>query len=476
MPTSILRAILLSAGIALVTALSGYPQAAAAGVEDLGLADLVATLLPSVVNITTTRYKEIKIPSGNAAIVQAAEPDQSLWYGSGFIVSTDGYVVTNKHVVHNGIKLMVTLNDGAQFPADLIGEAVCCDIAVVRIQANRPFVPVRLGDSHGLRQGDFVIAVGNPLDFNTTVTTGIISALNRDFHYTQFDNFIQTDAAINEGNSGGPLSNAKGEVIGVNSAFYTTATGTGNIGIGLAIPINDAKFLMSHMRDVGILRMKPAWLGARVQSLTSDLADAYHLPGPWGSIILEVPDGTPAAEAGLRIGDIITSFGNDFVSDSRALLRHILETVPGTTVTFGILRDNTRQMMPVTLTEVPEAGWWGTFLGEPGAPKPKLSAEATTNFGLQLAAITPQLRATYHLEGPQQGVVITGVAIGSAAANAKINAGTVILRVRNSVVTSPDDVLKAVDDERKQMNPSVPILLVERPGRRWVSLQFDRPS
>jgi S1-C subfamily serine protease len=133
-------------------------------------------------------------------------------------------------------------------------------------------------------------------------------------------------------------------------------------------------------------------------------------------------------------------------------------------------------MIPVTLTEVPEAGWWGTFLGEPGAPKPKLPAEATTKFGLQMAAITPQLRATYHLEGPQQGVVITGGVIGSAAANAKINAGTVILRVRNSVVTSPDDVLKAVDDERKQMNPSVPILLVEPPGRRWVSLQFDRPS
>jgi serine protease Do len=463
---------LLSVSLVFATALPTAPQAIASGFEDPGVADLVTNLLPSVLNITTTRYKDIKVPPGPAAIAQAAEPDQSLWYGSGFIVSTDGYVVTNKHVAHNGIKFMVTMHDGAQFPADLIGEAVCCDIAVLKIRANRPFVPVKLGDSSTLRQGDFVIAIGNPLGFDSTVTTGIVSALNRDFHFTQFDDYIQTDAAINEGNSGGPLFNAKGEVIGVNSALYTPGTNTGSIGIGLAIPINDTKFLVDHMRDGGMMRAKPAWLGVKIQSLTPDLADAYRLPGPWGSIVLKVPADTPAAQAGLRAGDIITSVGNNFVSDSRALLRSIVETMPGATVMLGVLRDGTQQMLPVTLTAVPNIELYGTFLSEPGTPKPALPPEATSNFGLQMAAITSELRAQFHLEGAEQGVVITGVAIGSEAANAKINAGTVILQVRNTPVTSREDVLKALENERKKIHAFVPMLLAEPTGLRWVSLQL----
>ena len=473
MRTSVLSAILLAAVVSLATAPPVVPQAAAAGVEDPGLADLVATLLPSVVNITTTRYKNIQIPSGDAVIAQAAEPDKSLWYGSGFIVSTDGYVVTNKHVVHNGINFQVTTSDGAQYPADLIGEAVCCDIAVIKIRANRPFVPVKMGDSNALRQGDFVIAIGNPLGFNGTVTTGIVSALNRDFHFTQFDDYIQTDAAINEGNSGGPMFNAKGEVVGVNSALYTTATSTGNIGIGLAIPINDAKFLVGHMREAEMMKMSPAYLGVQIQSLTPDLANAYGLPGPWGSIVLKVLDGTPAAKAKLHAGDIITSVGNDFVADSRALLRAIVQTMPGKTITLGVLRDGMPQTVHVTLTELPDYGLYGTFLSEPGAPKPELPPAATTNFGLRMATITPDLRAKFHINEQQQGVLITGVAIGSTAANAKINAGAVIVQVRDAAVASPDDVLNAVDGERKQMHPFVPILIQEPSGLRWVSLQFD---
>ena len=468
-----LSAILLAAIVSLATAPPLVPQAAAAGVEDTGLADLVATLLPSVVNITTTRYKDIQIPSGDAVIAEAAQPDKGLWYGSGFIISTDGYVLTNKHVVHNGIGFQVTVSDGAQYPADLIGEAMCCDIAILKIRENRPFVPVKMGDSNTLRQGDFVIAIGNPLGFNSTVTTGIVSALNRDFHFTQFDDYIQTDAAINEGNSGGPLFNAKGEVIGVNSALYTTATSTGSIGIGLAIPINDAKAIVSHMRNADMMRMRPAYLGVQAQSLTPELASAYGLPGPWGTIILKVLDGTPAAQAKLRPGDIITSVGNEFTADSRALLRDVAETIPGTTVMLGILRDGAQQTVPVTLTAVPDYALYGTFLGEPGAPKPDLPPLAKINFGLRMAAITPELRAKFHINEQQQGVLITGVAIGSAAANHKINAGSVIVQVRGRPVASPDDVVKAVGGEHNQMHRFVPMLIAEPAGLRWVSLEFD---
>jgi len=305
------------------------------------------------------------------------------------------------------------------------------------------------------------------------VTTGIISALNRDENFTEFDDYIQTDAAINEGNSGGPLVNAKGEVIGVDSALWTTTTSTGNIGIGFAIPINDAKFLVAHMRDVGVSKMKPGYLGAQVQSLTPELADTYGLQGPWGSIVIKVMDGGPAAAAGLSVGDIITSFGNGFAKDSRALMRHIVETMPGTTVVLGVLRAHKQQLVPVTLTELPANQSYGTFLGAPGVPKPELPPEATTNFGLQMAAITPELRAKYRLDPQQQGVVITAVGIGSAAANTNINAGAVIVRVRNVTVASPDDLVKAVDGERKQMQSFVPMLLAEPSGQRWVSLPLE---
>ncbi len=277
------RAVRLLAAVLLVFGLAAVSPADARGFADAGLPNLVATLMPSVVNITTTRYKDVQVPPGKSVMAEASEPDKSIWYGSGFIVSTDGIVVTNKHVVHNGVNFWVSMSDGLQYPADLIAEAMCCDIAVIKIRAARPFTPVKLGDSNAVRQGDSVIAIGNPLHHTSTVTTGIISALNRDLNFTPFDDYMQTDAAINEGNSGGPLFNADGEVIGINSSLYTTGTSIGNLGIGFAIPINDAKFIVTHMHEMQSGRLKPAWLGARVQSLTPDLAGAYGLPGPWGS-------------------------------------------------------------------------------------------------------------------------------------------------------------------------------------------------
>jgi serine protease Do len=466
-------AMLLSVGVMLTAALGLASPAAAAGMTNAELPTLVDTLLPSVVNITTTRYEAVKIPEGQSVMAQVAQPDKSIWFGTGFIVTTDGYVVTNKHVVHNGVSFKVTFSDGTQLPATLVAESCCADIAVLKIKGDRPFTPVKLGDSDTLRQGDFVIAIGNPLGFQSTVTTGIISALNRDFHFTQFDDYIQTDAAINEGNSGGPMFNAKGEVVGVNSALYTTATSTGNIGIGLAIPINDAKFIVTHIRQFQSGKLKPGYLGAQLQSLTPDLAAAYGLPGPWGSIVVGVTDGGPAAQAGLIPGDIITSFGTKFAADSRALMRDIAETAPGTTVELVVMRGGAEQTIPVTVAGLPAGQSYQTFLGQPGVPKPVLPPEARTNFGLELASITPDLRAKYQLGEQQQGVVITGVAIGSTAANAKIDAGSVIMLVRTTKVTSPDDVLKVVAEEREQNHPFVPMLIAERSGHRWVSLQLD---
>ena len=467
------RAVLVVAAVLMLDA-GIAPPTFSAGIPDPQVAALVTTLLPSCVNVTTLRYKEIQIVSGKTLLVQDPDPDKTRWFGSGFIISTDGLVVTNKHVVRNGIAYSVTFSDGRQLPADLVEEAAAYDIAVLRIRSTEKWTPLKLGDSDTLQRGDPVIAIGNPLGFQSTVTTGVISAVNRDEGFTEFDDYLQTDAAINQGNSGGPLFNWKGEVIGVNSALETANSTGGNIGIGFAIPINDAKFVVKHLLDKAAGKTwRPAWMGATVQTLTPDLAAAYGLPGPWGSVIAAVADGGPAAQAKLRRGDIITSMEGKELTDSRALMRAIVETGAGETVRVGIWRDGKQDYVPITLADLP-AGWsLPVFLGGAGNPKPDLPPEAFVNFGLQLSAITPDLRAKYKLDPNLQGVVISAVAIGSEAANRQVDAGAVILAVRDTTIATPEEVLTAVDRERQQKRSFVPVLLSVSGGLRWVPFPLN---
>ena len=464
----------LTAIAMLIVGSQAAPPTLAAGIPDPRVAELVATLLPSCVNVTTVRYKEIQLVAGKSVMVQDPDPDHQRWYGSGFIISTDGLVVTNKHVVRNGIAYSVTFADGRQLPADLVEEAAAYDLAVLKIRSSEKWVPVKLGDSDALRRGDPVIAVGNPLGYQSTVTAGIISALNRDEGFTEFDDYIQTDAAINEGNSGGPLFNWQGEVIAVNSALLTAGNTTGSIGIGLAIPINDAKFVVKHLLDRAAGKTwRPAWMGATVLSLTPDLATAYGLPKPWGSLIAAVADGGPAAQARLRRGDIITSMEGKELEDSRALMRAIVEAGAGETVHVGIWRDGKPDIVPVTLADLPPGWSLPVFLGGTGIPKPDLPPEAFVNFGLQLSAITPDLRGRFNLDPTVQGVVISAVAMGSEAANRQVDAGAVILAVRDTAVATPSEVLQAVDNERTQKRPFVPMLLSVSGGLRWVPFPLN---
>jgi serine protease Do len=458
----------------LMVGLPTAPPATAAGISDPQAIELVAKVLPSCVNIATTRYKRILIVHRESVLVQDPDPDKQRFSGSGFIISTDGLILTNKHVTRNGISYTVTFSDGRQLPADLIEEAVAFDIALLKIRSNETWTPVTLGDSDALRRGEPVIAIGNPLTYSSTVTTGVISAFNRDLGFTEFDDYLQTDAAINQGNSGGPLFNLKGEVIGVNSAIETTGTDTGNIGIGLAIPINDAKFLIKVLltRAAGNT-WHWAWMGATVQTLTPDLAAAYGLPGPWGSVVLAVGDGSPAAQAKLRKGDVIVSMDGKNLTDSRALMRAIVEAGAGETVKLGVWRDGRQDFIPVTLADMP-AGWsLPIFLGGAGNPKPELPPEASVNFGLQLSEITPDLRAKYKIDPNQNGAVVTAVALGSEAANRLVDIGAVILAVRDAAVTSPEEVLKALDNERQQKRSFVPVLLSVPGGLRMVPFPLN---
>ena len=467
-----LRGMLL-ATFATILATQLPTQSCAEGVVDPGIADLVATLVPGVVNISTTQYKTVQLLQGKAAMAQDAEPDKRFFYGSGFIVTPDGHAVTNKHVTHNSVSIWVTLSDGRQLPAELISEAIGLDIAVIKIRTDKPLPTVKLGDSDTVRQGELAIAIGNPLDFASTVTTGVISALNRDMGFTPFDDYMQTDAAINHGNSGGPLFNRKGEVIGVNSAIYTTGSDTGNVGIGLVIPINDAKFAVEHMHDARLGKGRLAWLGAQVVSLTPELAGAYDLPGPWGSIVVQVPEDTPAAKAQLRSGDIITTFDGKPVDDSRALMRAIVRAKPDNAVPLGVLREGRQMTVSVTLAELPPNQTYGTFLNDPATPKPDLPPEAFVDFGLLVRALTPELRARYQISTSEQGVVTTGVAIGSVAANKGIDAGTLIIRVRDAPIASPEQFRSSIDNERAQKHSFAPLLISQQGKLRWVGFTLD---
>lgn len=477
MNATTVRAALASAALVLATALPTPPPAAAAGIIDPGLPDLVAKLLPSCVNITTWRYEDVQMPTDKSVFTQTAMPSKKETFGSGFIVTTDGYVITNKHVIRNGIRYTVTFADGRVYPADFVAQAEAYDIGVLKIRSsNETWPAVKLGDSDTLRRGDPVIAIGNPLGFQSTVTTGIISALNRDEGLTEFDDYIQTDAAINQGNSGGPLFNLNGEVIAVNSALQTATQGesNGNIGIGLAIPINDAKFTVLALKArLEGEDWRPAYLGAGILTITPDLAAAYGLAGPWGTIIASIRDGGPAALAKLRTGDIITNFNDKPAPDSRALLRDIIQTKAGSTVKLGVWRDGKLESIPVTLTELPSDYSLPTFLGGGAFPKPDVPASALANFGMQMSAITPDLRTKYKLNAGQQGVIITAVAIGGDAANQSIDAGMVIEKVRDAVVSAPEDVLKSVQTDRQQRRTFVPMLISTADGRRWVAFSLE---
>lgn len=462
------------AAVVVMMGLPTIPPTAAADIIGPNLADLVATLLPTVVNITTIRYRELKIAPGKPTIAEDAQSARRRTFGSGFVISPDGYVLTNKHTVNNGIAYWVTLSDGRHLPADFVAQAIAYDIAVIKIRTDRPLPLVKLGDSGSLRPGDPVIAIGNPHGYADTVTTGIISALNRDLGLTQFDDFIQTDAAINEGNSGGPLFDWKGEVIGVNTAIFTPGEQGGSIGIGFAIPVNDAKFVISHMLDAQEGRtFRPAFLGATMQSVTPDLATAYGLPDPWGSVVAEIAGSSPAARAGLRVGDAVLAYNGDETRDARAVRRAIIQTPAGTTVMLDVWRDGKTESVPVTLDTLPANASLPAFLAGPGAGRPDIPAEALANFGLRLAPITADLRAKYRLSAGYHGVVVTGVVIGSEAADRGINTGAVILRVRDTPVASPEEVYESLAREREQKRAAVPMLISDADGVRWVPFVFE---
>jgi serine protease Do len=433
----------------------------------IALANLVASVLPSVVNISV--LTQVAGPNGVMAEGGAEMMPPKHFVGSGFIIDPDGYVMTNHHVVEGAYKVTVVLSDERSYPATVVSTNDRPDLALLKIDVGRKLPAVKLGDSDALRIGETVVAVGNPLGLSSTVTVGVVSALNRDINDTMIDDYIQTDAAINRGNSGGPLFNIRGEVVGVNAANISREAQAGSIGLGLSIPSNDARFVAAQMREYG--HLKAGYLGVRLQQLTPEIAAAVGLNEFSGGIISDMaPDG-PAIAAGLRKGDIILQIGDTPITDIRALLRDIGMKLPGTKAPVRIWRDRAAQTIDVTLTAWP-----------PGAQDPagvqvvmqRGERMTAADLGMRVAKVTPEIRTEYGLDAKIEGTIVLGVAANSVGADVGFARGDVVTQVDDTAVESPDAIRALVAAARSQGRAAVLMLVTTDKRPHWLPVPTAR--
>jgi len=356
-------------------------------------------------------------------------PSQQRSLGSGFIISEDGYIVTNNHVVGEGTKISVRLSDKEEYEAKVIGSDEKTDIALIKINVKHSLPTVPLGKSSDLQVGDWVIAIGNPFGLEQTVTAGIISAKGRVINAGPYDDFIQTDASINPGNSGGPLLNLKGEVIGINTAIFSS--GGGNIGIGFAIPIDQVKTIVAQLKDKG--KVTRGWLGVAIQSVTPELAKSFGLKEPMGALVAEVTKDGPAEKAGIQRGDVITSFNGTTIKDSHELPALVARTPVGEKVEVTILRNAKEQTYAVKLGELTDQ-----------QAKAERSEESGENWGMSVAGLSSDAARRFQIERNQKGVVVIDVDPDSPAGASNIQPGDIVEEVNRQPVNSVEEFNKAI--------------------------------
>ena len=378
--------------------------------------------------------------------------------GSGFIISADGQVVTNNHVIEHAEEIDVVLQDGTRYSATVQGRDPKTDLALLQIEGDVDLPFVQLGSSDTAEVGDWVLAVGNPFGLGGTVTAGIISARGRDIQAGPFDDFLQIDAPINRGNSGGPLFDVQGQVIGINTAIYSP--NGGSIGIGFAIPAEMAGDIISQLQSTG--RVERGWLGVEFQPVTEAVAASLGLDGARGALVAGVVEDGPAESAGLRIGDVIISLDGQMLDEPKDLPRLVANSKAGTRVELEILRGGKTRTLKVEI---------GRSESEVELAGVSVTPEGRAQLGVRLAELTPETRARYQVQ-EDTGVLVTDVQRGSAAARAGIRPGHVITMVGQTPVNSPRDVAaevaKAVDDGR----PSVLLMLEQRGSRQFVAVEF----
>ncbi|AHJ68686.1 DegQ family serine endoprotease [Granulibacter bethesdensis] len=462
-------------------------------------ADLAEKLLPGVVNIssTTTIARGPEGPGPDMPQFPPGSPFEKFFrdfmnrhplpgqphggeegaprraqsLGSGFIVDAkEGIVVTNNHVIDGADEITVILQDNTPLKAKVLGRDERLDIAVLQVTPpkDKPLTAVQFGDSDKERVGDWVLAIGNPFGLGGSVTAGIVSARGRDIHQGPYDDFIQTDAAINRGNSGGPLFNMDGQVIGINTAIYSPSGGS--IGIGFAIPSRLAQNVVDQIRKFG--RARRGWLGVRIQQVTPEIAESLGLKETNGAMIAGVNEGGPADKAHLQNGDIILKFNNQDVKDMHSLPRIVAETPIDETVPVVVWRGGKRVTLDARVGEMPDDVKQAA--AEKAKPGSSNSAQLVIReLGVTVTALSPEVREHFNLQGDQKGVVIANIASGSAAEQRGLKPGDIIVEVQQEPVAAPKDITQRLEAVRKQGRKSVLLLIQGQDGLRWVPLPLS---
>ncbi|MFJ6321904.1 MULTISPECIES: DegQ family serine endoprotease [unclassified Rhizobium] len=482
-------AIIVGAGalpFAFSTSASVAAAAEPAGIIAPGgsFAPIVDADKPAVVTVTTTmKATDTSADSSNSPMdeqfrqffenqgipfpKQAPRQQQSqhaMALGSGFIISPDGIIVTNNHVIQNAVDIKVTLDDGTELPAKLLGADAKSDLAVLKIQAPKPLATIAWGDSDKLKLGDQILAIGNPFGIGTTVTAGIVSARGRDLHSGPYDDFIQIDAPINHGNSGGPLVDREGNVVGINTAIYSP--NGGSVGVGFAIPSDEAKAIVAKLEKNGSI--DHGYLGVAIQPVTSDVANAMGLSKTEGALVANVTDDTPAARAGIKSGDIVTAVGNETVKTPKDLSRLVADLAPGDKRSVTLWRDGKSMDVSVTIGGNDDTKQASNENGDG-----KVQPSNQPSIGVGLANLTPDVRQQLNLPRGVEGAVVASVNPDKPAAAAGIQTGDIIVSVNDQPVRNAHEVQTAVAKAGKDGRKSV-LLLIERDGdKTFVAVPFS---
>jgi len=495
----LMAAICLGATLGATSVLVSAP-ASARGPD--GIADVAEKVIDAVVNISTSQtveakgggegrgampqlppgspfeeffddfFKNRRGPGGNPKGGDRGtdlQPRKTNSLGSGFIVDTSGIVVTNNHVIADADEINVIMNDGTKIKAELIGVDKKTDLAVLKFKPVKPLVAVKFGDSDKLRLGEWVIAIGNPFSLGGTVTAGIVSARNRDINSGPYDSYIQTDAAINRGNSGGPLFNLDGEVIGVNTLIISPSGGS--IGIGFAVPSKTVVGVVDQLRQFGELRR--GWLGVRIQQVTDEIAESLNIKPARGALIAGVEDKGPAKPAGIEPGDVVVKFDGKDIKEPKDLSRVVADTAVGKEVDVVIIRKGAEETRKVTLGRL-EDGDKAVQASAKTKEEPAEKPVTQKALGLDLATLSKDLRTRYKIKDSVKGVIITSVDGTSDAAEKRLSAGEVIVEIAQEAVSNAADVKKRVDQLKKDGKKSVLLLVANADGElRFVALSVQ---
>jgi len=478
------RVVAFMLGVAVMAAVMMQASSAFAKAAPESFANLAQELLPKVVNISTTTMVEGRehpnipqLPPGSPfedffkeffernnpnGQQQRQRPARSL--GSGFIVSEDGYVVTNNHVIQDADEITVLLHDDTRLSATLIGRDPKTDLAVLKVEPEGKLSAAGFGDSGVSRVGDWVVAIGNPFGLGGTVTAGIISARGRDINAGPYDDFIQTDASINRGNSGGPMFNMDGQVIGINTAIFSPSGGS--VGIGFAIPSNVAEPVIRQLIQHG--QVKRGWLGVHIQEVTEEIAETLGMDEAIGALVANVISDGPAAASGIQPGDVVISFNDKPVSEMRRLPKIVADTEVGREVDVVVWRDGDKVDLKVVVGELDD-DVIAAATGSGSAPDQEMSIE---ELGLTILGLSDDVRERFELDDSARGVIVTGVDDGGAAAEKGIRPGDLIVEVSQEEVTEPGQIKTRIEEARKAGRKSVLLLVEGQAGLRFVALRI----